>query len=138
MGNSTAVQAAVVTVTITPTGQLQLDPNNGDVTMLPGTDSITFNLINADPDLTSARFTNASLSEAAPWYLIRSAGPNNALSYTRNSDTQITLADNNSNQGHGTGQDWMYKYGINVYVTYQDGSSNILTFDPTIDNEDDA
>jgi hypothetical protein len=135
MGSTTAVNSATVTVTLTPTGTLQLDPNNGDVSMAPGQDTITFNLVNADPDVATARFTNTALSEDDPWYLIRSAGPAGKLSYTRNSDTQLTLNDNN--QGHGQGQDWMYKYGVRVAAIDGNGNKTILTFDPTIDNQDD-
>jgi hypothetical protein len=137
MGTTTPVASGTVTVTVTPTGDLQLDPNNGDVTMAPGLDTITFNLVNADPDVT-ARFTNTWLnpSEPDPWYLIRSAGPAGKLSYARNSDTQLTLTDDN--QGHGGGQDWMYKYGVRVAVIDGNGTKTILTFDPTIDNEDET
>lgn len=137
MGSSTAVQSATVTVTINPEGQLQLDPNNGDVTMLEGTDTITFNLVNADPDVASARFTNGALGENAPWYLIRWAGPSNAFTLSR-ADTQLILTDNNQNPSHGQGNDQIYKYGINVAVFDGNGNKTILTFDPTIDNEDDA
>jgi hypothetical protein len=132
MGTTTPVVTGAVTVTVTPTGELQLDPNNGDVTMSPDLDTITYTLVNADPEGT-ARFTNTALGESDPWYLIRSAGPSGKLSYARDSDTQLTVTDDNRN--HGAGQDWMYKYGIRVMFTDGNGNSTLLTFDPTIDDE---
>jgi hypothetical protein len=134
LGINTPVTTAVVTATVDANNNLSLSPNNGDLTMAKGLDTITFSLVNNNSNA-SARFTNTALAEADPWYLIRSAGPAGTLSYTRDSDTQLTLTDDNRN--HGQGQDWMYKYGIRVAVT-QNGATTILTFDPTIDDEDDT
>jgi len=134
MGN-TATSTATVTVSILPGPVIDLGDYGGELLMTKGLDTITFNLVNNTGQPATVRFTDPSQGEVAPFVIntARSSGPGN-LSITSRTDSQLVITDDSRNQGHA---DSFYTYAVNVYFSIG-GFSQILTFDPIIDDEGDT